>query len=559
MTQAQALDILKTGASVFLTGEPGAGKTHTINAYVSYLREHGIEPSITASTGIAATHIHGQTIHSWSGIGIRRTLGPYDLDQITTTEYLVKRIQHTKVLIIDEVSMIDASMLDMVDVVCREVRSSDEAFGGIQVVLVGDFFQLPPIAKGGEQCRFAFESDAWRRMRPVVCYLTEQHRQSDKRFLQILSAIRTNTYNESHHTHLEARKMEEGIYDPDATLTRLFSHNVDVDSINDQELDRLDGVPAVYAMTSKGRESLVAGLMKGCLSPETLVLKVGATVMCTKNNAQKGYVNGTLGTVVGFEQGSKYPIIEVYDGERITIEPESWILEENGKEKARITQVPLRLAWAITIHKSQGMSLDSAVMDLREVFEYGQGYVALSRVRTLDGLHLLGWNKRTFEVHPRILAVDGTFKQQSESAAVLFADIPKDELCKMQDNFILASGGTITKKVLKEKTKKVDTVEQTMMLVLQAKPIAFISKERGLAPQTIYGHIEKLVMDSKLQYEDIEYLITERIRKGYPEIKKAFQSADTSKLSPIYEHFKKRYTYDELRIARMMMVLEAKE
>ncbi len=557
MTQAQALTILKTGANVFLTGEPGAGKTHTINAYVAYLREHGIEPAITASTGIAATHIQGQTIHSWSGVGIRRTLGPYDLDQITTTEYLVKRIQNTKVLILDEVSMIDAGMLDMVDTICREVRSSDEAFGGIQVILVGDFFQLPPVTRGGE-AKFAFESDAWRRMRPVVCYLTEQHRQSDRQFLSILSAIRKNTYNESHHVHLQSRKIEEDIYDPDATLTRLFSHNVDVDSINEKELDRLETLPNVFTMHSRGKESLVAGLMKGCLSPYTLSLKVGATVMCTKNNAQRGYVNGTLGTVVGFEQGSKYPIIETKSGNRITIEPESWILEENGKEKASITQIPLRLAWAITIHKSQGMSLDSAVMDLREVFEYGQGYVALSRVRTLDGLHLLGWNERTFQVHPRILAVDGSFIQQSQAASTMFADIAKDELQTMQHNFILASGGTITKKAVKAKKEKGDTVGATLMQVLQGKPILFISKERGLSPQTIFGHIEKLVMESKVAYEDIEYLITDKIRKGYAEIKRAFQSADTSKLAPIRELFKSKYSYDELRIARMMMVLEQK-
>ena len=205
------------------------------------------------------------------------------------------------------------------------------------------------------------------------------------------------------------------------------------------------------------------------------------------------------------------------------------------------------------------MSLDSAVMDLSEVFEYGQGYVALSRVRTLDGLHLLGWNERTFQVHPKILAIDSTFSTQSESAAILFGDIPKPELQKMHENFIIASGGTITKKAVKAKKATVDTLESTLMLVLQAKPILFISKERGLSPQTIFGHIEKLVMESRLSYEDIEYLITDKIRKGYTQIKRAFQSADTSKLAPIKEFFKDTYTYDELRIARMMMVLEERE
>ena len=147
MTQKEALDILKTGASVFLTGEPGAGKTYVTNAYISYVRDHKIHVAITASTGIAATHIGGYTIHSWSGIGIRRELTPYDLDKIAGTEYLYKRIEKTKVLIIDEVSMLSASMLDMVDMVCREVKKNPAPFGGMQVVLVGDFFQLPPIVR----------------------------------------------------------------------------------------------------------------------------------------------------------------------------------------------------------------------------------------------------------------------------------------------------------------------------------------------------------------------------------------------------------------------------
>ncbi len=147
MTQDQALNILKTGANVFLTGEPGAGKTHTINNFVNYLRACDVEPAITASTGIAATHIGGMTIHSWSGIGIKTKLDKYELDKIASSEYIAKRIGRTRVLIIDEISMLSTNMLDMVDMVCREIKQNSEPFGGIQIVLVGDFFQLPPITK----------------------------------------------------------------------------------------------------------------------------------------------------------------------------------------------------------------------------------------------------------------------------------------------------------------------------------------------------------------------------------------------------------------------------
>ena len=413
MTQESALAILKTGANVFLTGEPGSGKTYTINAYVDYLRQHGVEPTITASTGIAATHIHGQTIHSWSGIGIKNHLSAYDLEKIVSTEYIVKRIQKTKIIIIDEISMIDATTLDTVDKVCREIKQNDEPFGGIQVVLVGDFFQLPPISREKE-INFAFESDVWKKMKLIICYITEQHRQNDDKYFEILSAIRKNNYNEYHHEYLSKRLIDlETSKLHSSNTTRLFSHNIDVDNINKIELEKLQGVSTRFTMKLKGKDNLVFNLKKGCLSPEILELKIGSIVMCTKNNKDKGYVNGTLGTVIAFESGTFCPIIKTKLGVRITIDYVDWNIEDNGKIKASITQIPLRLAWAITIHKSQGMSLDEAIMDLSEVFEYGQGYVALSRIRNLSGLYILGWNKQTFQVHPHILKVDVFFRKES--------------------------------------------------------------------------------------------------------------------------------------------------
>lgn len=552
MTQEQALTILKTGANVFLTGEPGSGKTHTINAYVSYLREHGVEPAITASTGIAATHIHGQTIHSWSGLGIRRTLSPYDLDHLATTEYLVKRLRNTSILIIDEISMIDATTLDMIDLILREVRHTEDAFGGIQIVLVGDFFQLPPVSSG--ESRFAFEGDAWRRARPVVCYLTEQHRQSDDKFLSVLGAIRDDSYDELHHELLLTRKVASMDH---TGITKLFSHNADVDAINTRELDALPGLPTIYTMDTKGRASLVESLKKGCLSPEVLALKPAAVVMCTKNNLQKGYVNGTLGTVVGFESGTKYPIIETRAGDRIIIEPVDWIVEEDGKQKAAITQIPLRLAWAITIHKSQGMSLDAAVMDLGNIFEYGQGYVALSRVKSLDGLHLLGWNRQAFQVHPRIKSEDTRLRQQSETAEALFGDMTKDVLLEMQHNFIRAAGGTVDVVKKKEKKIKEDTLTATLELILQGKSLKEISKTRTLAVVTILGHIEKLAQEHRIEYADVEYLFEEKTLAGLTNIKRTFVEYDTSKLTPIYEHYKGKYSFDQLRLARIAITLGA--
>lgn len=441
MTQEEALTILKTGASVFLTGEPGSGKTHTVNRYVRYLRDRGVEPAITASTGIAATHIHGMTLHSWSGIGIRRHLTDGEITDIARGRYIARRIKNCRTLIIDEVSMIDGDTLDMVERVCRRARRSEEPWGGMQVVFVGDFFQLPPVSRDGERITFAFESAAWRSLSPVVCYLEEQYRQEDRTFLEILAAIRRDEFDETHFERIEARLSARLPAPPE--VVRLYSHNTNVDTLNSRELARLPGKTWVFVMAERGPEGLIASLKKGCLSPERLELKEGAAVVCTKNNPNAGFVNGTLGTVVGFADDRRYPIIETREGKRITVEPMEWLLEEEGEPLAKIIQIPLRLAWAMTIHKSQGMSLDAAVMDLSRVFEFGQGYVALSRVRTLEGVHLLGVSAQAFRIHPGVSEQDAVFRVASDDARTRYDALSEKHLRGRSEAFIRRSGGAV--------------------------------------------------------------------------------------------------------------------
>ena len=478
MTQKEALDILKTGVNVFLTGEPGAGKTHTINEYVKYLRSHGIEPAITASTGIAATHIGGMTIHSWSGIGIKDKLTRDDLRHIKDMPVYTKRIRRAKVLIIDEISMLDGKIFSMIDTVCRTVRESVDPFGGLQIICVGDFFQLPPIARRPvvsdesmlwEQSTepiapaFAFESDAWIAIDPAVCYLTEQHRQDDAEFLEVLSAIRTNTLKDIHIRHLESRKRTTEKID-DRRATKLYSHNADVDRMNDAALATIKEKLLAFSMATHGAKHLVETLKKGCLSPEILHLKVGATVMFTKNHPQGKFVNGTIGTVIQFDTETRLPIVRTTSGLRIEVEPVEWVIEEEGVTRARVRQLPLRLAWAITIHKSQGMSLDAAVMDLSRVFEYGQGYVALSRVRNLEGLTLLGYNQRTFEVHPTVSDQDRFFRARSEKEQFSLGQMGAKELEKLHTAFIKHCGGKKLKAGEKKSSdgiSKIDKIRET--------------------------------------------------------------------------------------------------
>ena len=572
MTQDQALNILKTGANVFLTGEPGAGKTHTINNFVNYLRDCDIEPAITASTGIAATHIGGMTIHSWSGIGIRTKLDKYDLDKIASSEYIVKRVNRTKVLIIDEISMLSTNMLEMVDLVCREIRQSSEPFGGIQIILVGDFFQLPPITKRDESVkqnsliaevgfpRFAYHFGAWERSRLVVCYLSEQHRQDDADFLSVLSGIRANNVSEMHRNHLQTRhirtdKLPENIQN----ITKLFSHNVDVDRVNNEELAKLNTERKLFRMSGSGNEKVVETLKKGCLSPENLELKIGAVVMCTKNNPKERFVNGTLGIVVGYEEFSGYPIIKTRNGRSIKVAPMDWSVEENGKIRAQITQVPLRLAWAITVHKSQGMSMDAAIMDLSKAFEYGQGYVALSRVRRLSGVYLTGLNQRALEVHPEILEKDKDFRAASLAARDAFAEMPEGEIIGMQKKFVKAMGGAWMEgesQKWKVKSRKKNEgaglpgrLAETLQTVRDAKNLKEAVKTRGLVASTIVHHLEELAEVGKLVRADFAHLVPIDI---VDEIHETLAAVNSDKLSPIFHALGGRYSFETIRLVRLM-------
>ncbi len=550
MTQGQALTILKTGANVFLTGEPGSGKTHTIRTYISYLREHAIEPAITASTGIAATHLHGMTIHAWSGLGIKNSLNAYDLDALSTKEYLVRRINNAKVLIIDEVSMLSAQTLSMVDVVCRTIRGNPEPFGGLQVILVGDFFQLPPINKLGSVNQFAYQSPSWKSLKLITCYLTEQHRQADASLLSLLSAIRSNSLEDFHHEELQSRtRNNKKVSD---SVTQLFTKNIAVDQLNDEKLMSLPGKEELYTMDTKGSASLVEGLKKGCLSPEVLRLKKDAVVMCTKNNPQAGFANGTLGRVIDFERGTRYPIIETNDGRKITLPHMEWVVEEDGKVKARISQIPLRLAWAITVHKSQGMSLDAASMDLSDVFEYGQGYVALSRVRTFSGITLRGYNQRALEVHPEVLITDRIFRDASLDAEGSFEALDQKDLEVMHKNMLRAFGGSLEKnKVVPKQT----TAEKTLSLIQEGLSISEIAKARDLTETTIVDHLVSLQAKDMLSYDQVYGLCPQSLIDGLPEIIKAFDKKGSDKLSPAWKALGEKYSFDELKLAKILLLL----
>jgi hypothetical protein len=558
MTQDRALDILKTGANVFLTGEPGAGKTHVINQYTAWLHAAGIPVAITAATGIAATHIGGMTIHSWSAVGTRDSLNQHDIESIIGKEYVAKRLRKTHVLIIDEISMLDANVLSMVDQILRAARNTpQEPFGGVQVVLVGDFFQLPPVTRQNEPVNYAFQSSSWEYAKPLVCYLTDQYRHEDELLSGLLRSIRINEIDESHYTLLEE---QVDIAYQDIEPTRLFTHNAAVDELNSNKLKELPGAKKSYRMKTKGNRMLTDNLMRSCLSPAQLILCEDAMVMCTKNNFEAGYVNGTLGRVVGFDPKSQLPRIQTTDGRETQIEPATWSIMDHGKSIAEIEQIPLRLAWAITVHKSQGMSLDAVEMDLSRAFVYGQGYVALSRVRTLDGLRVLGMNPNALHVDPRIVQQDEAFRTYADAADHQFAAMPPNELRQLHEQFAKARGKTVPPADFVPQTnspepaKRISTYDETKQVLQEVSTIDAIARHRSLTISTVVGHIETLWREEKLTPDELFRSLP--AEPNWEEVKDeiihAMDQHGTERLKPLYEATNGAFDYHYLRLARLL-------
>ena len=552
MTQKEALDILKSGRNVYLTGAAGSGKTYVLNKYISYLKERGVAIAVTASTGIAATHLSGLTVHSWSGIGIKSDLSDHDIDLLTQKEHLWKKYEKTKVLIIDEVSMIHPRMFDALDRLAKAMKRNDKAFGGMQVVLSGDFFQLPPIVKG-EGVSYIDSSNAWSALDIRVCYLQEQHRQSGDSLEGILSEIRSGDI--SLNTEEIFEKINGVRNTSKTTPTRLYTHNLDVDAVNETELKKLSGIASTYKMTSKGKASVVNALCKGILAPEVLNLKKGAVVMFVKNNFEEGYVNGTLGKVVSFEKNT--PVVQMHSGKKIYVTKSSWEVEDNGKILASAEQLPLRLAWAITVHKSQGMSLDAAEIDLSKSFVPGQGYVALSRLRSLEGLTLLGLNRMALSVDPYVIELNSHLVKESSKWSRVIQRFSDKDFAKMHEDFITRSGGTNNVVEIKknketgaeELTPKIPSHEKTLALLKKKMSLEDIAKEREMTFVTIISHLEKL----KEGNYDVNLKQYRPKVADLKIIRATFEFLKDTKLSPAHRRLRGKYSYEDLRIARLFI------
>jgi ATP-dependent DNA helicase PIF1 len=420
--QQAALEAVCEGRNVFLTGPGGVGKSFLIRHIVKTLTEKGKKVAVTALTGCAALLLghEAKTIHSWAGIGLGKENCATICAGIRKYAYkTLRRWMTTHTLIIDEVSMMTPEVLELLDNVAQTLRRKPVPFGGLQVILVGDFFQLPPVNKADDPAtptRFVFESPVWNQLNLRVIQLTEIVRQADPVFQKILMEARQGQLSKQSLELLEARRKEDW-----QTLkirpTLLFSRRAEVDMINDANLKALKTASKSYKVSTvfdatlpRGQsedtpeiQRAIAKLDRDAPYKQTLELKVGTQVMLIYNlDQEKGLVNGSRGVVEGFTDIDTPLVLFKGHTAPIAVEVQSWKSEDIEGLNRR--QIPLILAYAITIHKCQGATLDSALIDIgSRTFEMGQAYVALSRVKSLDSLYIYDLEAQCIKAHNKVV------------------------------------------------------------------------------------------------------------------------------------------------------------
>jgi len=512
--QLSVINLLLQDENLFLTGGGGVGKSYLLSViYTEYpglkrrLSKKNNPESVSklpriqmcALTGCAALLLghKAKTLHSWAGIGLGKESIEELYVKISRNRKAKKNWLCTDLLIIDEISMMTAELFDKLDSLAKKIRSNKKPFGGIQLLLVGDFFQLPPVTKGDDTVKFAFESEAWSSAITSSVELTIIQRQKDEAFQKILKEARTGSLTKESVkslTERQGREWKENKIRP----TLLFPRRAEVDMINDTNLKALQGrkytykarlvhdgkAPTEFTETDETFQKVLALYDSGASYSKELVLMLGAQVMLIANtNPSEGLVNGSRGVVTGFCSYSELPVVEFVNGAKKTIGPHTWPIEDY--EFVSRSQIPLQLAFAITTHKSQGATLDSALVDIGSgIFEYGQAYVALSRVRSLEALYVHDFDKTAFRAHPKVKEFYSKLVTKTDCEDVL-STLRAEEECVDDLKPILAAA---TKPIKGVKVVKLDALE---LLDQKLDALALLDKKLDALEQ------DSLEQDSK--------------------------------------------------------------
>ena len=555
-----------TDMSLFLTGKAGTGKTTFLRDVVRHTKKKCI---VLAPTGIAAVNAGAMTIHSFFQFG----LGPFVQGVIEPkSDFRINKsklelIRHLQLLIIDEVSMVRADLMDHIDVELRRIRRNSKPFGGVQLLMIGDLQQLPPIAHGGEdellrqyyKTLYFFSSAALKSMKYSCMELKNVYRQTDRHFIDILNHARDCTLTSQDISDLNARYIPGFSPKPEDGYIRLMTHNRQVDYVNETELEKLDSKPYTFVAAVTGtfpEESYPTA--------DSLTLKKGAQVMFIKNDPERRFINGTLGEVKSIDKNS-IAVRLAESGMVIDVEPMEWqniryqfdeeSKEISSKQIGRFKQYPLKAAWAITVHKSQGLTFDKAIIDVHAAFSPGQAYVALSRCRTLDGLVLS--SPVSASVFMRDNAVDAYMNYISRpveelafSSCYEYFEYEKklepEEVAPVEK---VKGDKEKPKKVKKEELrddtgKKLNTLEYSYWLYNQGNTVEQIAEKRGLNQSTIEGHLARYVASGDIDVHKFVDADTLQKVEAYCE-----KHPEEKALKPIFEHFDAKIPYGVLRMA----------
>lgn len=419
-TYLKILTLLKNGENVFLTGFAGTGKSYILNKLKEYFKK---KLTITSTTGIAAVNVKGQTLHSWAGVGLCRNTVYNTVEKIKKRPTQYRQIMNCKILAVDEISMLNIEAFEYINEVLREVRECNDPFGGIQVFFIGDFFQLPPVEKEGEIRHYCFDSPVWDKLGLKNVVLKKNYRQNEENFITALAHMRENCLEVEDIELLKTRCVEN----EDADILHIFSTNEEANKYNFAKFNMIDEpVKLFYAEDGvyRGSKLVTEGFTesenyileifsKNCRAEKGIALKLGARVMLLVNmDFNKGLINGACGVIQGFNQDTIS--IKFDNGIVSNIPKHKFEYYYNERIVAERMQYPLKLAYGITIHKSQGMTLDRLVVDCARIFERGQSYVAMSRVKTLEGLYLKNFEPEKVLVDNRVAEFYENIKEVEE-------------------------------------------------------------------------------------------------------------------------------------------------
>lgn len=395
--QSHALEILQSGENIFVTGGAGSGKSYLIRHFMSGLNPK--EFPILASTGAAAVLLGGRTFHSFFGLGIMDGGPDRAFARASEDNKVLKRLKAVEGVVIDEVSMIPASALETAERIAQVARDSSLPWGGMRVIVVGDFAQLPPVAKNGAKREWCFQSDLWQRSGFQNCLLSHNQRVKDDSFLDILADVRYGRVTDRVRHFLESRMRA---HDEDDKSTRLFPRRDQSELYNSRELGLIAKPEVIIDSIYLGQERHIEILMKNGPIPNRVCLKEDCRVMFLQNDTQKRWVNGTRGWVR--EISPERITVEKDNGREVSVDKSQFSLQDaEGNIVASVINFPLTLAYATTIHKSQGATLEDLWVDLTRLWEPGHAYVALSRLQNGAGLKLLGWTSRSFIADPLVM------------------------------------------------------------------------------------------------------------------------------------------------------------